>query len=212
MAGVFLTLGQLADHGRLGVDVRQFLINGVDALVFLNQRHGGFLAHARHAGDIVGGIAHQGLEIDHVNRVEAVLLAERSGRHVLGGGLSHAGGYQFDLGMVGNELQAVLIAGHHHTLPALRLALAGDGTDQVVRLITCHLIAGDVHGVQHLFQHRHLHRQLFRHPLALGLVVLVCLMAEGGLAPVKGDAQRLRLLLLRQALQGGQKAENGMGI
>ena len=114
--------------------------------------------------------------------------------------------------MVGNELQAVLIAGHHHTLPALRLALAGDGTDQVVRLITCHLIAGDVHGVQHLFQHRHLHRQLFRHPLALGLVVLVCLMAEGGLAPVKGDAQRLRLLLLRQALQGGQKAENGMGI
>ena len=35
--------------------------------------------------------------------------------------------------------------------------LAGDGADQVVGLPALQLIAGNVQGVQHLFQHRHLH-------------------------------------------------------
>ena len=144
--------------------------------------------------------------------VKAVGLAEGLGGHVLGGGLPHAGRHQLHLGVVGDELEAVLVAGHHHALPAPLLAAAGDGAQQVVGLVACQLVAGNGHGGQYLLHHRQLLGQLLRHSLAGGLVVGVCLMAEGGLPPVERHAQRLGLFLVHEPLQHVEKAKNGVGV
>ena len=144
--------------------------------------------------------------------VEAVGLPEGRLRHVLGGGLAHAGGHQLHLRLVRDELKAVLVPGDHHARPARRLALPGDGADEVVGLVPRQLVAGDVHGVQHLLEHRELLGQLLGHSLPLGLVALVGQVAEGGLPPVEGDAQGLGGLLVQQLLQGGDEAVDRVGV
>ena len=80
--------------------------------------------------------------------VKAVLFPERVGSHVLGGGAAHAGGHQLDGGVVGDQLEGVLVAGDHDGVPAGGSVLGGDGAHQVVRLPTVHLVDWDVHGGQ----------------------------------------------------------------
>ena len=212
VSGRLLPRRQFFDGGRLGVDFRQLLINGIHTAIFLNQIHGGLFTHPRYAGDIVGGVSHEGLQVDHVDGCKAVLLPEGLRGHVLGGGLAHTGGHQFHLRMVGDELEGILISRHHYTVPARRLALPGNGADEVVGLPALQLIAGDIQGIQHLFQHWHLHPQFLRHGLSGGLVRLVCLVAEGRGVEVEGDAQGIRLFFLFQAQQRGKKTEHSMGI
>ena len=207
-----LALGQLFDHIGFGLDLGQRGIDRLYRLIALDQRHGRLFAHARHAGNVVRAVAHQRFEIDDMDRGKAVLLAERLRRHVPGGGLPHPGGDELDLGMVGDQLQAVLVAGDDDTVPARRLAFAGDRADEVVRLVTGELVARDVHRVEHLFEDRHLHGKLLGHALALGLVAVIFQMAEGRLAAVKGHAQRIRLLLVFKARHGGEKPVDRMGV
>ena len=212
LPGALLPLCQFFDGGGLGVDVRHPGVEVIDALILLDEVHGGLLPDAGDAGDVVGAVPHQGLQVDHVDGGEAVLLPEGRLRHVTGHGLPHAGGHQLHHGVVGDELQAVLVAGDHHAVPAVRLAPAGDGADQVVGLPALLLIAGNVQGVQYLFQHRHLDLELLRHGLAGGLVGLRRLVAEGGGVDVKGDAQGVRRLLPLQPEEGGEEAEDGVGV
>ena len=212
MAGCVLSRRQLFDGGRLGVDIRKLFINGVHAAIFLNKIHSGLFTHPRYAGDIVGGVSHEGLQVDHVDGFKAVLLPEGLRGHVLGGGLAHTGGHQFHLRMVGDKLEGILISRHHYAVPARRLAFPGNGADQVIGLPPLHFIAGDVQGIQHLFQHRHLHPQFLRHGLPGGLVRLVRLVTEGRGVEVEGDAQGIRPFFLFQAQQRGEKAEHGVGV
>ena len=212
MAGGLLPLRQLADDVGLGVDIRQAAVQCVYVAVLLHQGHGGLFPYPRHAGNVVRSVAHQGLQVDHVDGVEAVLLPEGLRGHILGGGLAHAGGHQLHLGAVGDQLEAVLVAGDDDAVPPRRLAFAADGADEVVGLVPRQLIAGHGHGRKHLLHHRQLHGQLRGHGLALGLVIRVRPVAEGGLPAVKGDAQGLRVFLVQQALEGGDEAVYRMGI
>ena len=107
---------------------------------------------------------------------------------------------------------AMLTSRHHYAVPARRLAFPGNGADQVIGLPPLHFIAGDVQGIQHLFQHRHLHPQFLRHGLPGGLVRLVRLVTEGRGVEVEGDAQGIRPFFLLQAQQRGEKAEHGVGV
>jgi len=151
MASTLLPLGQTADGRRLGVYIRQPPIDLIDGAILLYQGHGGFLPHSRHTRDVVRGVAHQGLQVDHVNGVKAVGRPEGLRSHVLSGGLPHAGRHQLYLGVVGDKLQAILISGHSHAVPAHRLTPAADSPDKVIRLPAHQLIAGNIHGVQDLF-------------------------------------------------------------
>ena len=187
---------------------------GVDLLqgpVLVEELHGRLLPHPRHTGDVVGGVAHEGFQVHHLQGAEAIGLLKGRGVHLFRGGLAHAGGDQLDVGPVCHELQGILVSGGHPAVPARLLACFGDGADEVVSLPARQLVAGDVHGVQHLFQHRHLHGQLLRHPLPLGLVVRIGQVAEGRLLPVEGHAHAVRVHLLPDAAQDIQKAIDGVG-
>ena len=143
--------------------------------------------------------------------VKAVLGPEGVGRHVLGGGAAHAGGHQLDGGVVGDQLERVLVAGDHDGVPPGGGVLGGNGAHQVVRLPAVHLVDGDVHGGQDILQNGHLAGQLIGHSLPGGLVAVIGQVAEGGGLAVKGDAQGVGLALVQQLAQNIQKAEDGVG-
>ena len=146
-----------------------------------------------------------------MNGVEAVLRPERFLRHIPRAVIPSAG-QQKHAGAVGDQLQAVPVAGGDHAVPAVRLAPAADGAEQVVGLVARQLIAGNGHGGQHLLERQHLLRQLVGHPLAGGLVRGIGLVSERRLPPVKGHAYRVGLFVVQQLLQHGDKAVNGIGV
>ena len=143
--------------------------------------------------------------------IKAVFFPEGVGRHVLGGGAAHAGGHQLDRGVVGDQLEGVLVAGDHDGVPSGGGILGGDGAHQVVRLPAVHLVDGDVHGGQHVLQNGHLAGQLVGHSLPGGFVAVIGQVAEGGSLAVKGDAQGVGVAVVQQLAQDIQKAEDGVG-
>ena len=143
--------------------------------------------------------------------VKAVLGPELLRGDVPGGGLAHAGGHQLHGGVAVDQLQGVLVPGDDHRVPPLLPVPPRHGAQQVVRLPALQLAAADVHGVQHVLQHRHLNGQLLRHPLALGLVLGKRLMPEGGRPHVERHRQPLGLFLVQQLEQDVEKAEDGVG-
>ena len=147
-----------------------------------------------------------------MDRREAVFLLEALRRHVPRCCLSQAGGDQLYLCVVRHELQAVFVAGDDDAIPAVRFAFAGDCADQVVRLIAREFVTWDVHSVKRFFEQGELLRQLLGHSLSLRFIGVIFQMPERRLTPVKGDAERVRLLFIRQALHGRQKAVNRVGI
>ena len=209
--GLLRSLGQPFPHRGLGLHLLQVRVDGLHAAVALDQVHGGLLPDAFDAGDVVAGIPHQGLQVDHVDGRKAVGRTKGFGRHLLRGGLPHTGGHQLDPGMLIHQLQGVLVSGHHHRIPARRGVPGGNGADKVVGLPALQLVAGDVHRLQHVLQKGHLAGKLVGHPLALGLVSLVGQMPEGRRGQVEGDAQGVRLLLVRQLLKDVQKSVDGVG-
>ena len=206
-AGHLLPLLELFNDARLGGGAGGHLRGGhglvqlVNGAVPAHQGHGGLLAHALDAGDVVAGVTHEGLEVDDVDGVKAVFLPEGVGRHILGGGAAHAGGHQLHRGVVGDQLEGVLVAGDHDGVPPGGGVLGGDGAHQVVRLPAVHLVDGDVHGGQHILQNGHLAGQLVGHPLPGGLVAVIGQMAEGGSLAVKGDAQGVGVAVVQQLAQ-----------
>ena len=172
-------LAQLVPHAVAHVQRAEVGVDLLHAVIPPDQIQRGFFADARHAGDVVAGVAHQRLEVDHADGVEAVLLPEALHRVVDGLGLAHAGlDVQYPR-FVRDELEGVLVPGGDDALVPRFLAEAGDAAQQVVGLEALALHAEDAHGVQHILEDGHLHCQLLRHALALGLVALVLLMPEG---------------------------------
>ena len=210
-AGALFPGGELFAHALLDIQGREIGVDVFHRAVFAHKLQSGLLAHAGHTRDIVGAVAHEGLEIHHLRRVKAVFLPEHRGGIVDGLRAPHAGLDVADRGGVGDELEAVLVAGDDHAVPALFRTFYRDGAQNIVGLVARHLIAADAHGVQRLLQNRHLGRQFLGHAFALGLVAFVGLVAEGGLAPVKADAHSVGLLLIQHALQDVQETEDSVG-
>ena len=114
--------------------------------------------------------------------------------------------------MPGHELQRILVSRGDDTVPACAFALARDRAEQIIGFKARELVAGDVHRVEHVLEHRHLHGELFGHGVARGLVVGVRFVAERRLAPIERHAQPLGLLLVEQTLQRREKAVYRVGI
>ena len=216
-AGHLLPLLELFDDTGLGGGAGGHLRGGhggvevINGAVAPHQGHGRLFSHSLDAWDVVAGVSHEGLQVDDVDGVKAVLLPEHLGGHVPGGGAAHAGGHQLDGGGVGDQLEGVLVSRDDHRLPPGGGVLLGDGADEVVGLPAVHLVHGNVHGGKDIFQQGHLAGQLLGHPLSGGLVPLVGQMAEGGSLAVKGDAQGVGLPLIQQFIENVQKAKNGVG-
>lgn len=173
-------LGELFAHAGLDVQRIKVTVNVRHRAEAHEQILRRLFADARHAGDIVGAVAHECLEVDHADGVKAVLFTKALGRIFDRIRLPHAGLDVKDMGAVGDELQAVLIAGDDVARPTGGLAAARDRAEQVVGLPAGQLQPPHAHVVERLLEQWHLHGELLRHGLALRLVERILLVAERG--------------------------------
>ena len=206
-----LAVGKLFAEAVADIERVQIGVDRVDRVILSDQLQRGLLAHAGNARDVIGAVAHQGLEVYHADWREAVFGVKALRRIEDGLRLAHAG---FDVAyrsLITHELQAVLVAGDNDAVPALVFTDRGGGAQDIVRLVALELVAADAHVVEYFLQDRHLYSQLVRHGLALGLISLIGLMPEGRRLQIEADAERVRLLLVQQALQDRQKAVNRVG-
>ena len=188
-----LQLGAGTLFDALVVDVR---VHALERAEVVQQLHGGLFTDTGHARDIVRRIAHERLEINQANRVEAVFLAEGGGVIGLVGGLSHAGGDQHNGRAAADKLQAVAVTGYDHAGVAVLVRAAADGAEQVIRLVARLFAPDDAQRIEHLLCQRQLCGQLVRHSLAGGLVGVEFKVAEGFLLHVKADDGAVRPLLV----------------
>ena len=210
--GAFPTVFQLFPE--LGPDGRVLNthIHAVQTAEFRQQLCGSLGPHAGDAGDVVGGVAHQGFQIHHPGRLKAVFFIKLV--FVIEGcrSLAGLGDHQLYLYMVVDELQTVPVAGDDDAVPPVVGADFPHGADHVVGLPALTGVDGDIHGGEDLFHHRHLLGQFFGHAVTVGLVAIVFHMPEGGAVEVKGHTDRVGILFLLHPLQNVQKAVDGVGI
>ena len=167
---------------------------GVDAveIAVLPQECGGRLrTYALDTGDVVGAVAREGLEIHHLLRGHpqtrhhllaphhggATVFRIRTATHVEHG----------DIALVVHQLEEIAIAGKDANPPTLTGRPVGQGAEHVVGLEPGGHAKGQVKTLgQDPLQVGQVGEEHLRRLLAVGLVVGVLLVAEGGLGGVEG--------------------------
>ena len=105
-------------------------INVIQPAQPLQQGQGGFLAHSRHAGNVVRGIAHQGQKIDDQAGLDTKFFLHPRRVH-------HQTRHGVDQGDVGvHQLRHVLVAGGYDHRTAGGAGLRRQRADHVIRLHT----------------------------------------------------------------------------
>ena len=171
--GVFLPRFQLLP--KLGADggVVQMGINPVQAAKFSQQLLGGLGANTRHPRDIVGGIPHEGFQVDELFRLKAVFLPEFFLVEQRGRGLPRLGDHQLDMDIFVDQLEGIPVAGDDHALPVLPGADFAHGADDVIGFPALAFVNGNVHRPQDVLHNGHLLRQFLGHGMTGGLVAVV---------------------------------------
>ena len=164
----------------------------------------GLVAHARDARDVVGRIALQRLEVDHLVGVKAVPLVDASG--VVDDGRLDPEASRHELRPLRDELQHVQVAGDDDGLQVAQLRLPRERADEIVRLVAGHLVDGDAEGRQGLADDGELLAEVVRRWTARGLVALVAVGAEGA-AHVEAAHDVVGLHVGEAAQDDGPEAE-----
>ena len=186
------------------------LVEILQAAEFFDQFDGGFGSHSGNPGYVVGRIAHQGFDLDHLFRVNFPFFLDLRG--VVYFHLGNAFFGHVDVGALRHQLQAVIVAGDDNAVHALLLRLQAEGADDVVGLETLDLQVGDIHGLQHFPDEGKLAAQFSRRLLAGALVIGEGLVAEGDPVAVEGHQNVGRLQLPHHPVQHGQKTVDGISI
>ena len=127
----------------LALELGEVVVDALHRTEPLQQLRRGLRTDARHAGDVVGRVAHKPEEVGELLGCDAVLLEHLSrpvDHHV---GDAALGGD--DAREVGGELAGVLVARDEQRLEAVRLVARGDGAEDVVALPAGNLHHGHAH-------------------------------------------------------------------
>ena len=188
---------------QLSFDLILMGIYAVQIAVAFQELQGGLLPHAGHAGNIVGGIPHQCLQIPHVIRGKAVGLLQcfRIVFHRVRDALLG----EEHMGVICGELQGVPIPRDQQHVQASLFRPPGQGAQDVVRLIGGALHHGDVHLPQEVLQNGHLGPELVRRGPTAGLVFVVFQVTESGPVHVEGHGH-MAGLSIHQLEEHAQKA------
>jgi hypothetical protein len=172
--------------GRHGVERGQ---QALDRAVLLEQLDRGLLPHPRHAGDVVGGVALERLEVRHLRGLQPVPRPHRV--EVVADGVRYAPPHSQRVHGRADQLQRVEVAGEDAGAQAQRLGLRRQRADDVVRLEALIGVDGEVQRGHHLAHDRELRDQLLGRLRPLGLVLRVLLVAEGLGGMVEGGGHQV---------------------
>ena len=226
--GVVPALAQLLQQGALehllwilglGPGLLQLLQRCVDAVHVVvggQQVDGGLGPDTAHAWDVVGAVAGERLEVDHLLGRHAQLgehpLAAHLGRAAVlrVGAATHV--EHGDVTLVVDQLEQVAVAREDAHPPALVRGPIGQGAEHVVGLVAGGHCQGDVETLgQDPLQVGQILEKLFRRLVAVRLVGRVGLVAEGGLGRVEGHHQAIGLQPLAVVEQGLEEAVGDAG-
>ncbi len=165
---------------------------GLEVAILVDQLGGGLDADARDARHVVGRIAGQRLHVDHFVRRDAELLHHRLDPEL--GLLDRV--HQLDARP--HELHQVLVGRHDGAGRAGLDGHAGIGCDQVVGFVALELAHRDVEGACRLADQRELRDQVLGRRRAVGLVLVVDLVAERDFAGVEDHGDMVDLGLVQK--------------
>lgn len=179
---------------------------GFEGAELVEEGDGALVANAGSAGDVVGGIAHQGEEVGDPFGGDALEFPDFSG--VVEGVLLH--GIEHE-DLFGDELEHVLVAGDDPGFEAFGGGAAGHGADDVVGLEAGGFENRDAEGGEHLLDHRNLFKEFGRSLGAGGFVCGEGFVAEGGPFRFKDGGEKGGIELLPEASEHGIEDVNGLG-
>ena len=181
----------------------------LEVAVLGDEAQGGLFAHAGHAGDVVGSIAHQALDVDQLRGSDAVCLPHPRGGDALR--LADAALGVQNRSVLPGELEGIAVAGDEQGLHAHFLALAGEGAQNVVGLKALAFDDAQAHALEQIADDGVLLAQFLGHGLAVGLVAVVEIGTEGVLAHVESHRRRRGRFLVQHAQKHHHKAVYGVG-
>ncbi len=177
----------------------------VQGAIFVEPLGRGLGPYLGHAGDVVGGVAHQGQVID-----------DALGRHTEfchhAGRIQQGVAHGVDEGhLLVHQLRHVLVAGGDEGVPALARGLARQGADDIVRLHPGHLQQGQSHGAHQGMQGIDLGAQFLGHGRPVGLVLGEQFVAEGLALGIEYHGNLFRRIVVDQFAQHIGHAVHGPG-
>ena len=140
----------------LSLHLVQPVVHPVERLELLEERAGGFLPHPRDAGDVVRGVALEGLVVEHLVGTEAVSLHDPG--LVVDDRRRDAHPRREQADVVVDELEAIKVAGHDHGVDARARRLFRQRADDVIGLVSRELADRDAHHAGDLADDRELRR------------------------------------------------------
>ncbi len=180
-------LADLALHGRRGCH------HAVQVLVLGQPLGGGLRPAFLHARHVVDGVAHQRQQVDDLVGAHAELVHHRRIRiHAAAG----HGVDQFDARA--HQLGEILVAGGNGHLQVLRQALQRQRADHIVGLHAGNAQDADAQRLDDAAHRFDLAAQLIGHRRAVGLVLLVQVVAEGLAGRIDHERHVGRALLQRR--------------
>ena len=159
---------------------------------------------------VVGGLPHQRRQLGVSMGRDAVLLLDRFRRHP--GQIGNAAHGIEHRGVLGDQLEAVTVAGQDQDVHVGRQGLGHPGGDDVVRLEPVLLLVRDVERVQHFLDQGDLAGELGRGGAAVRLVFGVLRGSEGLPGHVEGDRQMGGLLVAQHVDQHRGEPVDGIGV
>ncbi len=177
------------------LDLAGALEQRFEVAIFDDQLRRGLDADAGHARHVVGGIARQGLHLDHLFGRYAEFLDHLGDADaaILHGVVHHD--------LVGHELHQILVRGNDGRGRAALASFARIGGDQIVGLETGLLETRQLEGAHRLTDQGKLRNQVIRRRRPVRLVVGIKRVAERDLGFVEHDGEMGRPVVLRHIAQ-----------
>ena len=193
----------------LAFELAGVLVDALEVAVGGKQLRGRLVAHAGHAGDVVGRVALKPEEIGELGGCDAIALEDLVGAVDRNVGDALLG--RDDVGELAHELVDVLIAGHKQRAVPERLVARGHGAQDVVAFPASHAHNWDAHSFEQAFHQGKLYFKRVVHRGTLRLVLLNSLHAPLRAPRIEGAHDGIRMRHLHELQQHGDEAEARVG-
>ena len=181
--------------------------HGLDIAVLTKQFQSGLFADAGNAGDIVGVVPHQTLEVNDLGRRDAHLLFEFLFVHDLD--FTDSLLHQDHRSRIIDQLKQIVVGGEN--AGGIVLCLTAHRSDEIIRFDILHLHPGNVIAVKIIPGQLKLRHEIIGCGFSAAFVVFVEIMAERMLAGVKGNENTVGIYDVDRLLKHIGKSENGIG-
>ncbi len=192
----------------LGHDAVRFGVDRVEGAEVEEQLGRRLVTDARDARDVVGRVALERLEVDHLVRRQPVAVEDR--RRVVDDRLLDPAARRHDRGPLADELEHVEVAGHDRRLEAIGLGLPRQGADEVVGLPALQLVDRDAERLDQLAHLGELIPEVVRHLPTRRLVLGEGLVTEGRPGKVEAGDDVVGPDVLEAAQDDAPEAEDGI--